>query len=480
MFRRIVRRFPSALCLSLVFLLVNSSLIGHSPSKGTLQVSEEAFVEWVKERAIPLDDLDWENMDLSFLAPLDKDIEGKRVVYLGEPDHYIHEKYYFQLYLIRYLFEHGFRHVGYEMGIFGGRMIDAYMEEGDPSRLDLATLFGDKRYRRDDRDDTPRGFPAARNPLYRKSHISELEWFLGEVRKLNETLEPGEERLHWFGFDVDILSGLGYKDIRERLSDHSTHPEIQEILQKIELVKEESVLEEAARIGDALAYVDETREAVTSLMGHRDFTLFYRDLQSLEDGLIFLEAFKNAPSPEWTPALHERERVIFRQMDELLEELGPDDKMILIGHNMHLSKDYRKARMGSISMWPSLGTHMVRRLPGKIYSIWMLYDYGRHGDAQNAAFFEDVPSDPRRIERLFTKAGLRFILPLHSQDPREQYLDADRGFVVNGNLGQGNIKSQADAVFFVSEVTPIRERKQPEIQESEGREGRLSTPRRPK
>ena len=226
----------------------------------------------------------------------------------------------------------------------------------------------------------------------------------------------------------------------------------------MDLVRGESVLEEAARIGDLIKYVDNTGDVIISVIGRREYTLLTRDLLSLRDGLIFLDAFKKAPSPEWGPALREREKTIFRQMDEFLEDLNKDDKIILMGHNMHLSKDYRKIWFRSIPMWPSIGTHMDRRLPGKIYSIWMLYDYGRHGNMQNESFYEDVPSHPLRIERLFTKAGLMFILPFHSQDPRELYLDEDRNFVLNGRLGHGFIRSQADAVFFVSEVTPIRER----------------------
>jgi erythromycin esterase-like protein len=289
--------------------------------------------------------------------------------------------------------------------------------------------------------------------------LSELRWFLEQLRGLNETLNPGDKRLHWFGFDVDIVSGIGYQDIRKRLESRASRDVIREILKRMDLVRGESVLEEAARIADLIRYVDNNQNAITSIIGERGYTLLTRDLRSLKDGLIFLDAFKKAPSPGWGPALREREKSIFRQMDELLEDLDDDAKIILIGHNMHLSKDYTRVWMRSGPMWPSIGTHMVRRLPGRIYSIWMLYDYGRHGNMWNESFYEDVRSHPQRIERLFTKAGLLFILPFHSQDPQEQYLDEDRYFVTNGGLSHGLIRSQADAVFFVSEVTPIRERK---------------------
>jgi erythromycin esterase-like protein len=457
---KVIGSFPAIVGLCLITTFFSGALcFGYSPQEDKLQVSEEEFVQWVKERAIHLDTLDWASIDSSMLSLLDKEVEGKRVVYLGEPDHYIHEKYDFQLILVRYLFERGFRYVGYEMGIFGGRLIDAYLESGDSSCLDLSRVFGEERYVREDRDDTPRGFPALKNPEYRKSQLSEVQWFLEQLRELNERLRPREKRLHWFGFDVDILSGVGYQEIRKRLKSHASHKVIREILKRMDLVQGESVLEEAKRICDLIKYVDNSADTITSIIGNREYMFLTRDLQSLQDGLIFLDAFKKAPSPEWEPALREREKNIFRQMDELLEGLSEDDKIILIGHNMHLSKDYRKAWLRSVPMWPSIGTHMVRRFPGKIYSIWMLYDYGRHGNMWNDSFYEDVPSHPLRVESLFTKAGLRFILPFHSQDPREKYLDEDRNFVANGRLAHGFIRSQADAIFFVSEVTPIRERK---------------------
>jgi erythromycin esterase-like protein len=458
--RKFYGLFPIIIGLCFISVFFSSALcLGSSPWDNKLQVTEEEFVQWIKERAIHFDTLDGEKNDLATLSLLDKEIEGKRVVYLGEPDHFIHEKYDFQLMLVRYLFERGFRYVGYETGIFAGRLIDAYLETGDSTYLDLTSLLDNKKYSREDRDDTPSGYPALKNPEYRKSQLSEMRWFLEGLRELNETLKPGDKRLHWFGFDVDILAGIGYQDIRKRLDSHISQKIIREILERIDLVQGESVLEEAARIGDLITYLDINGDAVTSIIGKREHTLLTRDHRSLRDGLIFLDAFKKAPSPEWGPALREREKTIFRQMDELLEDLNEDDKIILIGHNMHLSKDYRKVWFGSASMWPSIGTHMVSRLPGQVYSIWMLYDYGRHGNMWNESFYEEVPSHPLRIERLFTKAGLHFILPFHSRDPREQYLDEDRNFVANGRLGHGFIRDQADAIFFVSEVTSIRERK---------------------
>ena len=149
---------------------------------------------------------------------------------------------------------------------------------------------------------------------------------------------------------------------------------------------------------------------------------------------------------------------MFRQMDELLARLPSDEKIILMGHNLHLSKDYRTVRFGQLQMWPSVGSHVHSRLPGEVYSIWMLYDHGRHGNV-SAQAFQYVPSHPRRIESLMSRAGGAYLLPLGSDDPRAAFLDEARGFVINGGQGSGLLRKSADALFFVSEVHEVGKRK---------------------
>lgn len=152
---------------------------------------------------------------------------------------------------------------------------------------------------------------------------------------------------------------------------------------------------------------------------------------------------------------------MFRQMDEKLEELPHDEKIILIGHNLHLSKDYRSINYaGVIDMWPSIGTYVSEKLEGEVYSIWMLYDHGRHGNASSERAFEEVRSDPRRIESLMARAGRHYLLPLSSSDPRSDYLNDVRWFVVNGGRAQGLLRKNADAIFFVEEITAPRERRE--------------------
>jgi hypothetical protein len=90
------------LALGVVALHARLATVHAGPSDG--HVSGKVFLAWVKDNAIELDTLDWQSIDVGKLSVLDKLVEGKRIVFLGEPDHYVREKYDFQLIFIRYLF----------------------------------------------------------------------------------------------------------------------------------------------------------------------------------------------------------------------------------------------------------------------------------------------------------------------------------------------------------------------------------------
>jgi hypothetical protein len=104
-------------------------------------------------------------------------------------------------------------------------------------------------------------------------------------------------------------------------------------------------------------------------------------------------------------------------------------------------------------MWPSIGSHVAKRLPDQVCSIWMLYDHGRHAKLTRETIIEkDVPSNPYAIEHILAKAGSAFFLPFHTGDPRESYLEHPRNFQMNGRPIGGVVANQADAIFFVAEA----------------------------
>jgi erythromycin esterase-like protein len=196
-------------------------------------------------------------------------------------------------------------------------------------------------------------------------------------------------------------------------------------------------------------------------LGDADAKDLRRTIRSLSDGLVFIEACNaGLGSPEGTVGLRNREECMARNMDEVLDALAPGERIILLAHNMHLGKDSSVLQAGwldapRLKMWPSIGSHLARKLPGQVYSVWMLYDHGRHGKLlHNTAVEEQVSSSARAIEHLLAEAGSAFLLPLHTGDARESYLDQMRDFRQNGRPASGILKRQADAIFFVAEVNP--------------------------
>ena len=62
----------------------------------------EAFLAWARRSAIPLPGSHEQPLSEDARASLGRMIEGKRFVFLGEPEHFIVEKYPFRLTLIRH------------------------------------------------------------------------------------------------------------------------------------------------------------------------------------------------------------------------------------------------------------------------------------------------------------------------------------------------------------------------------------------
>ena len=430
------------------------------PQAGSPYVSGKTFLAWVKEHAVEIDTLDWRKADLSRLAVLDKLLEGKRVVYLGEPDHYVREKYDFQLIFIRYLFERGWRHVGMEMGRADGRRIDRFLETGDMESLERVASYGYRGDERANRKDIPKDLtPKKSDRTFVTDIHAEQFWFQKQLRSLNESLPAGEPRLHWFGFDADLRPGGAYVDAEALLRPHEADPLARKILHLLTRPEKEVRSDEIARVRGVLAMLNGDAVGVRKLLGTADAVELTRSLRCLADGLSFIEAGSKGPnSDEWLPAMASREETMFRQMDDVLGDLPPDAKIILLGGYMHLSKSSDVLQFGAIdeatasAMWPSIGDHVDKKLPGEVYSIWMLYDHGRHGVPMRPDPIQEVTSDPRTVEHLLARAGDVFFLSFHSGDPREAYLDRMRNIRPNGGAGAGILTRHADAVFFVGEV----------------------------
>ena len=373
---------------------------GLLPSRGE-------FEDWARGAAVGID-------------KLDESLQGKSLVFLGEPHHFIDEKYAFRLMAIRRLVGLGWRTLGMEMGRSDARRVDRYLETGDEGDLVSSGLY-------------------SRAPAwFRDAEIR----FWRDVRAISEAREPSTPRIRAFGYDLDMAPGGGYGDIRAVLAAYGHEPAVQRLLEALPRAGGGDALRRAIR------YAASSRRVLKRILGAAAFDDVWLSLLSLDDSFRFKEAGDARDGRDeafWAQA--RRERTMFREMRSRLRA-KPDEKIMLTGHDMHLGKDNASLATGSLGsrasrMWPSIGAFLARRLPQQVYSIWMLF---------SRVVGEAAPAVARDLGESLSAAGRAFFLPF-SPDPRAEYADQPLNFRVNDDFyASGNVRRQADALFYAREV----------------------------
>jgi hypothetical protein len=170
-----------------------------------------ALRAWAKGRAIHLDGLD--RIDPERLAPIDGLLRGKRLVYLGEGDHFVHEVFTFRLLILRFLVPRHFRWIAEELGTCDGLRIDRYLETGDEGWLKKLPSFGYRGGCRADRDDSLTGLLGSETYPFEAMRAAHAE-----LAKLLRGSLSGPKRLRWFGLDGDNAPGGAYEDLPHLLA----------------------------------------------------------------------------------------------------------------------------------------------------------------------------------------------------------------------------------------------------------------------
>jgi erythromycin esterase-like protein len=421
-----------------------------------------AFLSWARRAAIPLPASPEEPLGERAQAALDRMLAGKRFVFLGEPDHFIVEKYPFRLLLIKYLLERGWRHVGMETGRSVGWRVDRYLETGDTSYL----------------SDLGAEPPSPTNVALHDKVLEFVERhenpFHEQLRRLSESRQPGTPRLHYWGFDLDLGIPLGsVEPIRQLLEGHSGR-QAHELLSGIDALRGLSTNEQLTQIEtiqhNLPAYATDLGEGTLAEL--RFWLSFFHDSVAAEK-----RPRANQDRRGFRRWWAQREHFLMQSLDAIVDGLGGDEKLILLGHNVHLSQDaanlhfhpqfsrfwglrswvrawgyrmYFKLAGWPTNMGDSVGTHLHRRFPGQVLSIWMLYGQGSLM----------APKGPRTVrlhgdtvESLLAQVGDRFLLPLNDVDPQARAILSHANVrLMEGSYVSTDLAAQADALYFVREV----------------------------
>lgn len=414
-----------------------------------------AFLAWAREQAVMIDSLDGLGGDIEKLSFLDNVLENKRVVYLGEEDHWFHEKSDYRLLMLRYLISRGWTYIGEELGWSDGVRVDHYLQTGDEAYLDRIATYGYKGDLRTDRSDKATGIlkSSEGNYPFREFQAEQLR-LTRALRAINQT----HKGIHFFGFDIDGVAGGGYQDIVALLEPVQDEPVVVKLLTLLNRVQGETLEEEIHRLSGVLSYLKTLASDLQNLLGDTQFKMLQESVLTLQDSFRFnLIANAAKDYEEMNIAMANREEVMFRHVEFVLSQMKPTDKLVLMGHNQHLSKEISLLKNAGASppggkRVPSIGTYINRLLPGEVFAIWELHDHGKSSQP-----FTNLPSEyinvPGSLNAMLAEVGANYILPTVGADLLEREMEIVDIYNI---VYRAAIAKQADAIFFIREVSSLR------------------------
>ena len=246
------------------------------------------FQAWARERAAVFDPLDGRDADIEKLSFLDGPLRGKQVVYLGEEDHWIHEKSDYRLTMLRYLISRGWRYIGEELGWSDGIRIDGYLATGDESYLEKIAAYGYEGAVRTDREDKATGILGSAREAYPVAAFkAEQLRLVRALREINGSREAGADRVRYCGFDIDTVAGGGYEDAEALLRPFERELPVHAVLASLERVRGETIEEEIRRLNGVMEAMGRAAPRLRELLGAQRYRILQENILTLRDSLEF-------------------------------------------------------------------------------------------------------------------------------------------------------------------------------------------------
>ncbi len=348
------------------------------------------LIDWARS-ARPLDD--------PATAAIVDEIASARMVFLGETNHFVHEKTDFRRWWLEALGRRKPLVLCEEIAHLDGIEIDGYLRDGDSRHLDRVATFGDKGRQRSDRDDWPPVFKTSAYPY---------AGMRSEHERLYATLHREGTVERFIGFDVDA-DGAG----------------------SVERIPNESLLDELARLE---AMETPPRAQIESLR-YLSLMAGATEFEQTRDAMAF------------------REDVMKRRLQALVSQTDPSLLIVVLAHAFHLAKD--DAGFGAASgvgpgggQASSLGHYLTQECGIDTRAVWMLYGAGKDSQPiEGLPTTLDYPASSLN-QTLLTELGEVSLL---TKPPS--------GIVGIGHLyntvAEVDLARQADCVMFFPTVSPL-------------------------
>jgi erythromycin esterase-like protein len=409
------------------------------------------IAEWVRGAGARLSwPMDGAGGDIAPLSMLDRDLAGADLVFLGEMNHFVHEKSDFRLLLCRYLLSRGWTHFAEELGWSDGARLQRYFERGDEGEFDRLSLFGYRGDLRADRDDRPTGLFKASFDVY------PVDLVRAEQSRFYRGLAGAAAGapIRYRGFDIDAAPGGGYADIAALLAPYGGDA-VHAFLAALARVGGETAAQEASR----LAALTPRAAALAPVTGAAVAAEIAAALAALSDSLAYIDRTYAAKTYDaLRPGMAFREGCMKRRF-EALRALEGGAPTVVMGHAHHLAKNDNLARPGAGvgpggGLEPSIGHHLARTLWLKTVAIWMIY-----GDGEDSQPFPDLARKASYPKNTLNAAlrGIETPVLFRLADAPDGLFDPPIGVGHMYNAVQtGVLAGQVDAILYLPSVSPMR------------------------
>ena len=409
------------------------------------------LTDWVRKSGVLLPPvLAWDDVPVSHLSPFDAALEGAQAVFLGEMDHFVHEKTDFRLLLLRWLQSRGVTRWAEELSGADGVRVNRYLHGEDEQLFRLVGL-GYEGDLRTDRIDRPTGILKASFDAY------PVALFAAEQRRFYRGLRALPPPDRFAGFDVDALPGAAYANIRDAIGELATEPTVAAWLESLARVPGETVAEEAARVRQCLHAVKDIIPAFRSAARVGEVALA---LATHAQTLDYIDAtYGQGDYAALSAGLAQRETFMKDLALDAIQHGGRIVPTAFMAHALHLLKDDAlvgaagPAGPGGLRV-PTLGHYLAKDCAFPAFSVWMIWAEGE--DSQP---FPDLPrrfSYPKdSLNAALAPIGRPVMFPVAGAPPGLFDRPWRVGHMYNQTVDV-TLAGQVDAILFLPRVSPLR------------------------
>lgn len=410
----------------------------NAPSDSTIPGD---LVAWVRSNAVPIRSLT--SSDFSDLRFLEDDLEGVRIVQLGESGHGMVQANLLRARLVRFLYERlDFDVLVFESSLYQCDRADRLAADADPAMTVYACLFG----------------------VWHTTEMRDLFQFMAGTRNT-------EKPLNLAGMDIQQIGAAKRfrpEFLRSAIADFD--PVAADSAFRLDSLYVERYGEGSrARNAffrankDALVHgYDYVRRVaglyVSDLMARGATGAELRDARVARQVAGILARFVDSQTTDDAVARSEiRDSVMAENLRFLAEELYPGRKIIVWGHNAHL-RHANEAIPPSPDGYPTtqsraMGTWTHERYGEDVFTIGFYAHSGTAFNNRRDAYVVETP-EPGTLESVLAMAGLKTSY-FNLRNATHPWVRSETVARYNG-LNDQLLRpaDQYDAILFMSEVTP--------------------------